>query len=75
MSVGNSVRCRAGLDGHNSCVCEGCTPRGGKGKRAIKQRTARAVRRSKGSEIARSIEESVFSLSMDAVDGADYAIC
>jgi hypothetical protein len=56
-------------------VCEGCTPRGGKGKRAIKQRTARAVRRSKGSEIARSIEESVFSLSMDAVDGADYAIC
>jgi hypothetical protein len=71
MSVGNSVRCRAGLDGYNSCV-EDSTPRGGKAKRDAKQRTARAFRRSKGSEIARSIEESVFSLSMDSTD---YAIC
>jgi len=46
------------MPSHALCVCEGCAPRGGRGKAAVKRLTSRTLRRSQRREIAEALAAS-----------------
>jgi len=56
------------MPSHALCVCEGCAPRGGRGKAAVKRLTSRTLRREERREIAEALAASApeFSPLADA---------
>lgn len=44
------------MPSHALCACEGCAPRGGKGKALVKRLTARTLRREERREIAEALD-------------------
>jgi hypothetical protein len=47
------------MPSHALCVCEGCCPRGGKGKALVKRLTARTLRREERREIEAALTGEV----------------